>query len=135
MRLYVQDDIKVKPNLTVNRASATNTTSGPWKSTTTFPSSISLGTSSSGQGFNPLTNQPTNISDQALMSPNFTNFAPRVGLSYGLGNKTTIRAGYGIFYSSNYFWEGQGARGTWPYALGDTIDGINTPGPAQFVDL
>ena len=45
-----------------------------------------------------------------------------------MDNKTTIRAGYGIFaYSSNYFWEGQGARGTWPYAIADTLEGLNGP--------
>jgi hypothetical protein len=33
-----------------------------------------------------------------------------------------------MFYGSNYYWEGQGARGTWPYAIADTLSGLNAPG-------
>ena len=125
---YFQDDIKLKSNLTVNLGIRYEYDQWPVEvhghlSEFDFASNKFV-----WAGFNPLTNQPSNISDKSLMSPNFANFAPRVGLAYGLGTKTTIRAGFGLFYSSNYFWEGQGARGTWPYALGDTIAGLNTPG-------
>jgi Carboxypeptidase regulatory-like domain len=125
---YVQDDIKIKSNLTVNLGLRYEYDQWPVEVHNHLSEFDFASNKFVWAGFNPLTNQPSNISDRALMSPNFMNFAPRAGLSYGLGNKTTIRAGYGIFYSSNYFWEGQGARGTWPYALGDTISGINTPG-------
>ncbi len=125
--LYLQDDIKLKPNLTVNLGIRYEYDQWPVEVHNHLSEFDFSDNKFVWAGFNPLTNQPSNISDRALMSPNFTNFAPRVGVSYGLGNKTTIRAGYGIFYSSNYFWEGQGARGTWPYALADTIEGINTP--------
>jgi Carboxypeptidase regulatory-like domain/TonB dependent receptor-like, beta-barrel len=33
-----------------------------------------------------------------LISPDLTNFAPRVGLAYQITNKLVLRAGYGIFY-------------------------------------
>jgi hypothetical protein len=128
--LYVQDDIKLRPNLTVNLGVRYEYDQWPVEVHNHLSEFDFTQNKFVWAGFNPLTQQPTNITDRALMAPNFTNFAPRVGLSYGLGNKTTLRAGYGIFYSSNYFWEGQGARGTWPYALGDTIEGINTPSTA-----
>ncbi len=38
------------------------------------------------------------LEDRALVKPAYRNFAPRVGLAYGLDDKTVIRAGYGIFY-------------------------------------
>jgi hypothetical protein len=125
---YVQDDIKLKSNLTVNVGLRYEYDQWPYEVHNHLSEFDFTQNKFVWAGYNPLINQPTNISNRQLMSPNFMNFAPRVGLSYGLGNKTTIRAGYGLFYSSNYFWEGQGARGTWPYALGDTIGGINTPG-------
>ena len=56
---------------------------------------------------------------------------PVVGVAYALTPKTTLRSGFGMFYSSNYFWEGQGARGTWPYALADTLEGLNQAGSTQ----
>jgi hypothetical protein len=124
---YIQDDIKIKPNLTVNLGLRYEYDQWPVEVHNHLSEFDFAQNKFVWAGFNPLTNQPTNISDRALMSPNYANFAPRVGLSYGLGNRTTIRAGYGIFYSSNYFWEGQGARGTWPYALADTLGGLNGP--------
>lgn len=33
-----------------------------------------------------------------LISPDLTNFAPRLGLAYQITNKLVLRAGYGIFY-------------------------------------
>jgi hypothetical protein len=124
---YVQDDIKLKSNLTVNLGVRYEYDQWPVEVHNHLSEFDFNQNKFVWAGFNPFVNAGPNISDRSLMAPNFENFAPRVGLSYGLGNKTTIRAGYGIFYSSNYFWEGQGARGTWPYALADTIEGINTP--------
>ncbi|HEY6987495.1 MAG TPA: TonB-dependent receptor, partial [Bryobacteraceae bacterium] len=36
-----------------------------------------------------------------FIEPNHKNFAPRVGLAYRVGDKTVIRAGYGIYYNPN----------------------------------
>ena len=39
------------------------------------------------------------LKDRGLVDPNYTNFAPRFGASYALGDKTVIRGGYGIYYT------------------------------------
>ncbi|HLH31127.1 MAG TPA: hypothetical protein VKY31_07985, partial [Terriglobia bacterium] len=36
-----------------------------------------------------------------LMQTKYRNFAPRVGLSYALGDKTVIRTGWGVFYTQD----------------------------------
>lgn len=36
-----------------------------------------------------------------LTGPNHKNFAPRFGLAYRIGEKTVLRAGYGIYYNPN----------------------------------
>jgi len=36
-----------------------------------------------------------------LMETKYRNFAPRIGISYGLGDKTVIRAGWGVFYNQD----------------------------------
>lgn len=40
----------------------------------------------------------TYTSDPHIVKPQFSNFAPRVGISYSPDAKTAIRMGYGIFY-------------------------------------
>src|SRR5256885_16647439 len=34
-------------------------------------------------------------------NPNYKDIAPRIGATYRLGNKTVVRAGYGIYYNPN----------------------------------
>jgi hypothetical protein len=128
--IYFQDDIKVKPNWTVNLGMRWEYDQWPTEVHGHLSEFDFWDNKFVWAGPNPLLGVGPNISDPSLMKPNYRDFAPRVGMSYGLGNKTTLRAGYGIFYSSNYFWEGQGARGTWPYALADTIEGDNAPSTA-----
>jgi hypothetical protein len=40
------------------------------------------------------------LGDRALVNPQTTNFAPRIGVSYSLNDKTVLRGGYGIYYTS-----------------------------------
>jgi hypothetical protein len=42
-----------------------------------------------------------------LIGTDFTNFAPRIGISYNVANKTVLRGGYGIFYGGE---ENQGGN-------------------------
>src|SRR5437870_5361571 len=36
-----------------------------------------------------------------LMETKYKNFAPRIGISYALGDKTVIRTGWGVFYNQD----------------------------------
>jgi hypothetical protein len=74
---------------------------------------------------NPVTGQAANIRD-TIRDPDMNNFAPRIGLAYQFSSNTTVRAGYSIFYATDYEWEIQGPRGQWPYALGENPSGVNT---------
>jgi hypothetical protein len=47
---------------------------------------------------NPVTGAGPNMRER-WVDPDWNNFAPRVGVAYLLNNKTTIRAGAGIYYS------------------------------------
>ena len=42
-----------------------------------------------------------NYYDGRLIAPDYTDFAPRVGLAYSPSSKTTIRSGFGIFYAQD----------------------------------
>src|SRR5215472_13341500 len=39
------------------------------------------------------------ISSRALIKPDWTNIAPRIGLAYSIGSRTVIRSAFGIFYN------------------------------------
>jgi hypothetical protein len=126
--LYFQDDIKLTRKLTINAGLRWEYDKWP----TEVHNHLSEFDFSDNKfvwaGPNPLTNQGPNISDPSLMRPDYKDFGPRLGLAYAATPKTTLRAGFGMFYGSNYYWEGQGARGTWPYALADTLEGLNQAG-------
>jgi hypothetical protein len=126
--LYFQDDIKLTRKLTLNAGLRWEYDKWP----TEVHNHLSEFDFSDNKfvwaGPNPLLGVGPNISDPSLMRPDYRAFAPRLGLAYALTPKTTLRSGFGMFYGSNYYWEGQGARGTWPYAISDTLEGLNAPG-------
>jgi hypothetical protein len=125
---YVQDDIKLTPKFTLNlglryedshwfhhnqgRLSGYDTETGQymWASE------------------NPITGEPANA-PRTLVDPDRNNFAPRFGMAYLLTPKTTVRAGYGIFYNSNFTWETSSARGNWPYSVSQSKEGMNRDVP------
>ena len=82
-------------------------------------------------GYNFATDQPANAPSRSLMLPDWHEWAPRVGIAYAPTDKTTIRAGFGMFYEANYAWQGQGARGQWPYAISQTFSSTNLVFPNQ----
>jgi hypothetical protein len=134
---YVQDDIKVSRNLTINigmryeytewYSSRNDPPNSSWFSTfdDCGPLEIRLGcTSGKGKfvwaGPNPITGEAPNTTS-TLIAPDKNNWAPRFGLAYLLGSSTTIRAGYAIFYGSNIAWEGNHMRGNYPFAVGQEL--------------
>lgn len=74
---------------------------------------------------NPVTGAGPNLRER-WVDPDWNNFAPRLGLAYLLNNKTTIRAGAGIFYSftdyPQYFGD---PAGNWPFGFSETVGPLN----------
>ena len=90
--LYVQDDWRVTPNLTINAGLRWEYATPIWErdnNWTNFdPGTNMLIKASNGSIYN-----------RALVHPDYKDFGPRLGLAYSLGSKTVFRAGYGISYS------------------------------------
>jgi len=77
---------------------------------------------------NPITGEPANVR-RSITDPDWNNFAPRFGFAYLLTKRTTLRSGYGLFYSSNFAQEQQGGRGQWPFALSQNDVNLNVELP------
>ncbi len=105
--LYVQDDWRVTPKLTVNVGLRWEYATPVWDRDNYW------------SNFDPTTNTLVratggSIYNRALVNPDYKDFGPRLGLAYSLDAKTVIRAGYGISYS--FF-----------NRPGSAIEGINGP--------
>lgn len=89
--LYVQDDIKVTPKLTVNAGLRYELVTPQWVDGNHLanydPSSNTLVQAPGGS-----------LYGRALVNMPKLDFAPRFGFSYGLDAKTVVRGGYGISY-------------------------------------
>jgi outer membrane receptor protein involved in Fe transport len=91
---FAEDDWKVSPKLTLNLGLrydfATPVVEGQNRMANFNPAGAgSLVLAKAGS-----------LSDRALVNPNTTNFAPRVGISYSLNDKTVLHGGYGVYYTS-----------------------------------
>jgi hypothetical protein len=129
---YGQDDVKLTTNLTLNLGLRYEYS--PWLTPiegrlsgfdTTVPGGRFMWASR-----NPITGEPAN-GPPTLIDPVRTNFAPRCGIAYLLTPKTSVRAGYGIFYNSNFTWETSSGRGNWPYAISEGRSGLNSQFPLE----
>jgi len=90
--LYVQDDYRVTPKLTLNLGLRWEFATPLWERDNLW------------SNFDPATNkliQATNGSlyNRALVNPDYKDFGPRLGFAYSTTPKTVIRGGYGISYS------------------------------------
>jgi len=90
--LYLQDDYRVTPKLTLNLGLRWEFATPIWERDNKW------------SNFDPATNklvQATNGSlyNRALVHPDYKDFGPRLGFAYGLTPKTVVRGGYGISYS------------------------------------
>ena len=130
---FFQDDWRATSDLTINLGLRYDNSEWP-KHRDDLLASIDLGT---GQflwdGTNPITGEGPNVR-RGIVEPDNNNFAPRIGLAYRLGEKTTVRSGFGVFYMTNYLWEAQGVRGNWPFAISENFSNINDRFPVSPVE-
>ncbi|MEN6603515.1 MAG: TonB-dependent receptor [Bryobacteraceae bacterium] len=122
--LYVQDDIKITPKLTMNvglRWDRTggltdryNAMTGSFDPTAASPLAAQVKAAAGAQycpacanlvgglTFPGVNGQPRNV-----YAPGNTDFGPRIAAAYALNDKTAIRAGWGMFYGPIYYDPGQ----------------------------
>ncbi len=91
---FVEDDWKINPRLTLNLGLrydfATPATEAQNRMANFNPAGAgSLVFAKSGS-----------LGDRTLVNPNTTNFGPRLGAAFLLDDKTVLRGGYGIYYTS-----------------------------------
>jgi hypothetical protein len=136
---YLQDDIKVNPKLTVNlglRYEYSEWMHFRYNTAAGYDASLDHGQTTDRylgfvwSGYNYILGQPHNARRE-ITDPDWNNFAPRVGFAYRLNDRTTIRGGYGVFYAGLMTWEWSQFRGNWPYAVTQTLSGLNKTYPTS----
>lgn len=105
--LYIQDDWRVTPKLTINAGLRWEYATPIWDRDNYW------------SNFDPATNtlvraKPGSLYNRALVNPDYKDWGPRLGAAYSIDSKTSIRAGYGISY-------------TFFNRPGSAIEGINGP--------
>jgi hypothetical protein len=89
--LYVQDDFKLSPKLTLNLGMRYEYATPQWERDNTLtnfdPSTRSLIHAKDG-----------GIFERSLVHPDRNDWAPRVGLAYSVNSKTVVRSGFGVSY-------------------------------------
>jgi len=117
--LFVQDDYKVHPNLTLNLGVRYEIQSMPYEKDGQFTNFVpslgqviiassntvpNLNSIVAAAGLTGLVGVASNVGlPPALVSTNYNNLAPRVGFAWRPfgNNRTVLRSGYGIFYTGS----------------------------------
>jgi hypothetical protein len=128
-QIFAQDDIKLRPNLTINLGLRWQGMTGwhevkgnllSFDPTVTNPADGSLGAMWYGT-------TKANGRD-SLQAPNWNTFLPRVGFSYGHGPKTVLRGGIGLYgytWSDDTYGPGIGGALQFNGQLSDTTTGTS----------
>ncbi len=124
--LYVQDDWRITPKLTLNLGLRWEFATPLWDRDNYWsnfdPSKNALVRATSGSLYN-----------RALVNPNYKDFGPRLGAAYSIDPKTVIRAGYGISYSF-FNRPGSALEGiNGPLAVFGTFNNTAAPGTPGFL--
>ncbi len=88
---FVQDDWKLKPNLTLNLGLRYDFATWPYEGRNR---AANLDLQTGQQVFA----KDGSLEDRTLVKTDKNNFAPRIGIAWSVNEKTVIRAGYGRFY-------------------------------------
>ncbi len=124
--IYLQDDWKVSPKLTLNLGLQYDYAQRPHF----FKDQISTVDLERGifrwATTNPFTGQAANVR-KTLFDPDWNNFAPRIGIAYQLTKDTVIRTGFGVFYahSNELIQEGRDTTSQWPFGPLINQNGVN----------
>jgi hypothetical protein len=127
--LWIQDDIRVTPKLTVNLGLRYEYNAWPHHRRGRMGGFDMATGTFYWTATNPITGEPANA-PRTIADPERLNFAPRIGFAYRVMPRTVIRSAYGIFYNANLGWEWSTGRGNWPFSISDNIVGVNIPGVA-----
>jgi hypothetical protein len=143
MAMFLQDDVKLRPNLTVNAGvrwelnSGISTNKGVltsfWPELVTPFAPVPVGGTYNGfvVPSNSSANPPAGVKRLGSMSLAANdlpmhNFGPRVGFAYqplGAGSKTVLRGGYGVFYTLTNANSVLQTLGNQPYVSSATLTG------------
>jgi len=137
-QLFVQDDFKLRPNLTINLGLRYEATTGMSE----LHNAIG--------GFDPNLVNPVNgtlgsmwfggqIDRTTLQKPVYNTFLPRVGFAWSptMFKNTTVRAGFGMYsynFSEDTYGDGLGAGSTGT-SKGDAADSNSGAGPNPLISL
>ncbi|HUA59066.1 MAG TPA: carboxypeptidase regulatory-like domain-containing protein [Verrucomicrobiae bacterium] len=126
--LYVQDDWRVSPKLTINAGLRWEFATPLWDRDNYW------------SNFDPNTNtlvraKPGSLFDRALVNPDYKDWGPRIGGAFSIDSKTSLRAGYGISYTF-FNRPGSAIEGiNGPLAVFGTLTQTALPGQAGFLTV
>ena len=92
---FVQDDFKLRPNLTLNLGLRYDFSTPAMEGKNNM---ANFDPAANGGAGGLVFASDGSIEDRSLVQVNKRNFAPRIGVSYAINPKTVFRAGYGIYY-------------------------------------